>query len=99
MITIGIDPHKSSLTAVAVDSTAKTSGHDQGGGDGNDGVPVAGMGGALAPASLGGGGSRAWDGVWLRGWRPRVSRPWMCRPSWPLGLGCSIPVTLARLMR
>src|SRR3712207_344389 len=27
-------------------------------------------------------------GVAQGGWRPRVSRWWMCQPSWPRGLGC-----------
>lgn len=34
-----------------------------------------------------------------QGWRLRVSRSWMCRPSWPRGLACSIPVMPARPMR
>ena len=38
MITIGIDPHKSSLTAVAVDAS-RVDGYDPGHGDGDDGGP------------------------------------------------------------
>ncbi len=96
MITIGIDPHKSSLTAVAVDSTAESVATIK--------VVVTAttvcqlQQWAQRWPSVAGRwrGLRAWDGVWLRGWRPRVSRSWMCRLSWPLGLGCSIPVMLAR---
>jgi transposase len=54
MITIGIDPHKSSMTAGGGQLHQGTSGHAADGGHRDHGAPIAGVGGQMAAASLGG---------------------------------------------
>jgi len=88
VITIGIDPHKASLTAVALDPAGRPLGHRR--------LPInAGTLGQLLAWAAGWPARRfavegptGWDGRSPSSWPPPATRSWTCRPPWPPGPGC-----------
>ena len=88
-VMIGVDPHKGSHTAVAIDDSEVSLGELRVRAVAAQVEAAAGLGGALAGADLGGRGrGRVWATCWPSSWSPRASGCWTCNPSWAPGCGC-----------
>jgi transposase len=87
-VTIGVDPHKASHTAAALDEHGRLLGQQR--------VPASLDGYRLLRQWAGRWRQRCWavEGAtasaepWPSGWPATTSRSWTCRPSWPPESGC-----------
>ena len=97
MITIGIDPHKRSLTAAALDPHSRLLGQLRLPATSQAAPQLLAWAGSLARAALGGRGrQRPGPTASPSCWSPPASTSWTCPPSWPPGPGCSGPAAPAR---
>ena len=89
-VMIGVDPHKGSHTAVAIDRDEIELATVTGARDASSGRRVVGVGGTVRGADVGGR-VRGWARLsrWRSSSSRRVSRWWTCRRRWRRGCGCS----------
>jgi hypothetical protein len=94
-VMIGVDPHKASSTAAALDEHGQLLGQQR--------IPATLDGYQRLRRWAGRWPQRCWAvegahgvGHWPSGWSTTANRSWTCQPSWPPACGCCQSGTAAR---